>query len=1188
MSVALGVFSSIPFPPVANAIEYSTEDLVCLHLLAADDGTSGSGGVSTRSVLDALGVGEGALAGHFSVISGLSRLADRGLVASRRESGDAGDGDGGRTVYGLTEAGRDHAHEVASRLADREVTVQSADGTDVTTLGEATDRLGCSLADAVARLHGDVLLEDDTESPVYRESSGDTGSSVGAESPADAQSIPFVDRTDELARLESRYEAAASGADPLLIDGEPGVGKTHLTSEFGERVAERGGQFLSGQCPPETDTPYEPFLDAVRDLPTADRDRLTTPLTATDGGEESARDRDSTDQADPSTSDTPGSRVVPEEPGSPAAPADPVSPADLSDPDVLERRRQSLFDAVATELAELTGERPVVLALDDVQRLDRPTALLVAHLASELADESFLVVGTVSPTVADPTATLEDALAAYGLAATHLTLGPFDRAATGTLVHRLLGTRRVPEQFVDGVYDHTGGNPLFVTESVDRLFETGLVRPGANVYPESAADLPVPDTVEAAITTRLATLDDGTRELVDLAGLVGGAVPAGVLAAASTLPRGAVEDRVDLLVGSRLWERDDEGRVTFVSDLVRETVSAALDEERRRTLHSRLATAFQDVGEGAGEYTAAAAYHYDRAEETEAALDASLAAAEHATSVFAHEVAIEACERAVTIARDAGNDARVVEALELLGDTYRVTGEYGEAARCYRYVRDRAEDPETVQRAYRTEAVVEINQGAFDAAETLLERGLDVAHEAGDSRSEGRLRGLLGRIETKRGEFDAAREQFEASLDLAREAGDRRGEARRLGDLGRVADKQGRFDEAEDLLERARESFRDLGDRRGEARTQGTLGRVAEKRGDFETAREYHQASLAVYRDIGDPRGEAGRLVELGAVERKQSNFAEAREYHQGGLDIYRRLGDRHGQAKSLGNLGSIAQMDCEFAAARERFQRSLEIKRDLGDRHGQARSLGNLGLVADEVGRFGAAREYLGECLDIFREVGDRHGEAKALYLLGLTTERAGDLDDAREYLRDGLELERELGDRRGEAKAVGMLGQVERAEGNLGAARERHETALELYRDLDNPLAEAESLLNLGLVDLETDGGTGRALFEDALDEFADVDDPAGTQRCRALLGAAEIREGDTAGREKLDEALSYLGPAGVTPAALEVCRRHIEAELACGDADRASELCERARDLIDGTDAELGAERDRVTRLCERFER
>jgi|GEM_PF-2554419 len=1187
MSVDLGVFSPIPFPPVANAIEHSTEDLLCLHLLAADDGEAGSGGVSTRSVLDALGVGEGALAGHFSVISGLSRLADQGFVASRRESGegdsdDEADDDGERTVYELTEAGRDHAREVASRLADREVTVESADESVVTTLGEAADRLECSLHDAVARLDGDVLVDADLEDSV------DSGSPVDAGSPVDPESMPFVDRTGELARLESRYEAAASRADPLLIDGEPGVGKTHLTSEFGERVADRGGQFLSGRCPRETDVPYEPFLDAVRDLPTADRDRLTAPLTATDGGEKADRGQDSTDQADPVASEVPERPGAPEESGSPGAPEGPGGPADLADPDALERRRQSLFDAVATELAELTEERPVVLALDDVQRLDRPTALLVAHLASELAEDPFLVVGTVSPTVADPTATLDEALAAYGLEATHLTLGPFDRTATRTLVHRLLGTRRVPEQFVEGVYDHTGGNPLFVTESVDRLFETGLVRPGANVYPESAADLPVPDTVEVAITTRLATLDDGTRELVDLAGLVGGAVPVGVLAAASTLSRGAVDDRVDLLVGSRLWERDDGGPVTFVSDLVRETVGASLDEKRRRTLHRRLATAFRNVGGGAGEYTAAAAYHYDRADEPEAALGASLTAAEHATSVFAHEVAVEACERAVTLARDVGNAPRVVEALELLGDTYRVTGEYGEAARCYRYVRDRADDRETVQRAYRTEAVVEINQGAFDAAETLLEAGLDLAREAGDSRGEGRLRGLLGRVETKRGAFDAAREQFEASLDLAREAGDRRGEARRLGDLGRVADKQGRFDEAEDLLERSRESFRDLGDRRGEARTEGTLGRVAEKRGDFETAREYHRGSLAIYRDIGDPRGEAGRLVELGAVERKQSNFAGAREYHQGGLDIYRRLGDRHGQAKSLGNLGSIAQLNCEFTAARERFQRSLEIKRELGDRHGQARSLGNLGLVADEVGRFGMAREYLGECLDIFREVGDRHGEAKALYLLGLTTERAGDLDDAREYIQQGLELERELGDRRGEAKAVGMLGRVERAEGNLEAARERHETALELYRDLDNPLAEAESLLNLGLVDLETDGETGRDLFADALEEFADVDDPAGTQRCRALLGAAEIREGDTAGREKLDEALSYLRPAGVTPVALEVCRRHIEAELACGDADRARELCERARDLVEGTDAELGAERDRVTRLCERFER
>jgi hypothetical protein len=130
----------MPPTPVPHASEYSTADLLCLHLLAADGGESASSGVSTRGVLDALGVGEGALVGHFSVISGLSRLVDRGFVASRRETGERAD-DGDRTVYELTGAGRDHAREVRSRLAAHEVTVESAEGTDVTTLGEAADRL---------------------------------------------------------------------------------------------------------------------------------------------------------------------------------------------------------------------------------------------------------------------------------------------------------------------------------------------------------------------------------------------------------------------------------------------------------------------------------------------------------------------------------------------------------------------------------------------------------------------------------------------------------------------------------------------------------------------------------------------------------------------------------------------------------------------------------------------------------------------------------------------------------------------------------------------------------------------------------------------------------------------------------------------------------------------------------------
>lgn len=1127
-----------------DAVDPPTADLLCLHLLSVDGGDTAPVAASTHGILDALDVGEGAITGQFAVVSALSRLEERGLVATRSApvEGFAED----RTVYELTAAGREHAREVATRLRGREVTVETAEGRETTTLDAAADRLDGTLAAAAARLRDGVLVLDDIEAAVDGE-------------------MPFVDRTAALARLDSLYGSADSRADPLVVEGEPGVGKTYLVAEFADRVADREGWVLRGRCPPETDTPYEPFLDALRDLPRDRAERVAGPLTVGTGSGD-----------DPDAGGGPTDEVAP--PGLPDG-------GTLVDPDDLERRRQSLFDSVATELGALTGQGPVVLAFDDVQRLDRPTALLVAYLASELAAEPFAVVGTVSPTTPDPLAALEEGLSAYGLSAESLTLGPFDREATATLVHRLVGTRRVPDAFVDDVHDHAGGNPLFVVESVDRLLESGLVRPDAGVYPESAAAFPVPDTVETTVAARLDALDDGTRELVDLASLVGGSVPVTVLEAASTLAPAAVRDRVDLLVGSRFWERSDAGTVGFVSDVVREAVRESIDEDRGRDLHRHIAEGFETGEATDAASTAAAARHFDRAGEHAAALEASLAAADRATDVYAHELAVEACERAVDLARETGADAALVTALERLGDTYRAVGEFEEATRCYRVVRERATDRARLGRAARKEGAVALDQGEFERAAALAEEALDRARGASDRRGEVQAHVARGQAAKRRGEFETARSAFERALAVADEADDRRGRALSHRSLGQVAEKQGDLETARDRYRHAIEAFREVGDRLAAGNVLGNLGIVAEKQGDYETAREYHQQSLEVSRELGDRHGEAKTLNNLGLIEREEGNYETAREYHRGSLEGYRTLGDRHGEALVLGNLGAIAQAEYDFETARERFRESLERKRAVGDRHGQAKSLGNLGLVATDVGAFDDAREYLREARDIFRDLDDEYGETRSLQFLGSAALAAGEFDRAREHLEAARDRERDLGNRHGEARTLDPLGELARATGDPATARDRHREALDAFRDLGDPVGEAGSRVNLGLAALETGEGDPATHFRSALDLYREVGDPVGQARCRGLLGVVAIADGDARdGRERVERALRSLRPMGVPPVELELRRRHIETERERGALAYARDCCDRARERISAVDAELGRERDRIETLCD----
>src|SRR4029453_18624119 len=70
----------------------------------------------------------------------------------------------------------------------------------------------------------------------------------------------------------------------------------------------------------------------------------------------------------------------------PAARAPPAPPP--------ETERYRLFEAVVTTLAHAAGDAPLVLVLDDLHWADRPTLLLLRHLARAAEPRRMVVLGS--------------------------------------------------------------------------------------------------------------------------------------------------------------------------------------------------------------------------------------------------------------------------------------------------------------------------------------------------------------------------------------------------------------------------------------------------------------------------------------------------------------------------------------------------------------------------------------------------------------------------------------------------------------------------------------------------------------------------------------------------------------------------------------------------------------------------
>ncbi len=224
--------------------------------------------------------------------------------------------------------------------------------------------------------------------------------------------------------------------------------------------------------------------------------------------------------------------------------------------------------AVATLglLRALAAERPVLIAIDDVQWLDEPSAAALGFVARRLEREpvAFLVSrrpGRRSSLEGEVRAEVE-----------RLDLGPLSLGATRRLLFERLGLT-LSRRTVRRVHELSVGNPLFVLELGHLLRRRGVV--------EAEPGMPLPERIEELLGARVAELPEAARRALlavaldpdlsrdQLAGLVG---PEGLDAAFD---------------GEVLLER--EGRVVAAHPLLAGVAAAGASPGEARRVHAELA-----------------------------------------------------------------------------------------------------------------------------------------------------------------------------------------------------------------------------------------------------------------------------------------------------------------------------------------------------------------------------------------------------------------------------------------------------------------------------------------------------------------------------------------------------------------------------------------------------------------------
>jgi DNA-binding CsgD family transcriptional regulator len=825
-----------------------------------------------------------------------------------------------------------------------------------------------------------------------------------------------VGREEELGVLEALLDtrAAAHGSTAVALEGEAGIGKSTLWREAVEAARARGLRVLTARAAEtERNFAHAGLGDLLDDLLPEVLPALTPPQ---------RRALEVT-------------LLIAEE----GTPADP----------------RALGVAVRSTLQPL-AEDGLVLAIDDLQWLDAPSARALAFAVRRLQETRLLLIWTRRLDGRCTPSPLEEAIEPDH---THrVPVGSLSLGALHRIVVSRLG-RPLPRPRLLRLHEVSGGNPFYALELARALgSEDGRRDPTQR--------LPVPDRLEELLAARLGSFTGAARDALVLAAVDARLTPMQLQAA------GIERAALDPALAERVVELADGG-VRFTHPLLASVLYQRLAPGERRQAHRRLAEVAED--------SLARARHLAlSADEPDSELAAELErAAAHGTPIVAAELGehalrltppvnrADADRRVAATARAhlaAGEPARArmladellalaspgaerARALVLMADVE--AGDIQQTIALLQEALDEVEGEAALQAKIHRELSLRIRfTSGLRVAERHARAAVALADQLDDDALRASARASLALIRFNSGEPKALRlaeEAYELAAELPRpELAVDAGFA-----LAHVLYWSCELDRARALLEHLDVVWSER-DEHLSASALWYLALVELRAGRLALAGEYAQRSREIVRQYGrEDDGSPQDLHPTTLVAAHRGDLERARELAELSVRSAQRHASRLMAPSATLGVVELWRGDTSEAAARFAEAEAIVDAGDRGEpsmawwRAEQVEALLALGRIEDAVERLHA---WEGDA----RRLGRGWVVAHATRCRGLVASARGDVEGALSLLVDAVSQHEAAGDPFGRGRALLALGVARRRTKQKRAARETLEAATAAFDEL------------------------------------------------------------------------------------------------------------------------------------------
>jgi ABC-type oligopeptide transport system substrate-binding subunit len=470
----------------------------------------------------------------------------------------------------------------------------------------------------------------------------------------------MVGREQEFNEATRIWMKASSGESQVfLVSGEPGIGKTRFVRELMTLARIQGGIVLQSECYAEGGAPHAPIASIIRqsyklegdhlmslpDLYIANLLSITTDLQLL---------------------------------------AENLSIELKPDLDLDLEKMSESFVALCSSISK---EAPLLIIIEDAHWADSGTLHLIRHLARRSKSSGFrlLLVMTYREIELDESKSLNETI--FDLTkeriASRIKLLRLNRMETQEMLSAILKAD-VADDFTEGIYRETEGNPFFAEEICRALIEEGkLYREGDRWCCFDAASLHLPQSVRTAVQERIGRLPSEAQDILLNAAILGREFEYDVLKHFCECDEDTLIDSLEIAEKSKLImevKQAINGRTSKVSSfafthaLFATTLKESISAVRRKRLHLQAATALEQVFPNRLEELAPRiGHHLVEAGEESRAVDYLILAGDSARRVYAYKEAIEAYEQALDFMKTIGEYDRAARTYMKLGLIYHTT-----------------------------------------------------------------------------------------------------------------------------------------------------------------------------------------------------------------------------------------------------------------------------------------------------------------------------------------------------------------------------------------------------------------------------------------------------------------------------------------------------------------------------------